>query len=134
MDIQKAYGSVKWGALDEILRELGFLDQFLKWTMMRITTVSYRYSSCGKQTKILVARNGLRQGDHMSPLLPVLIMKYLNKYLKKLRHKPNFNFHPKYKKLSITNICIAEDLILFSIGDKESLELFWVRCLMRLSS
>lgn len=72
MNIQKAYEIMEWGAVEGILRELEFPDMFVEWIMLGVTTVSYRYNTCGKQSKILVARRELRQEDPMSPLLFVL--------------------------------------------------------------
>lgn len=36
---------------------------------------------------------------------------------------PNFNFHQKCDKLKITNLCFADDLLLFMRGDVESVKL-----------
>lgn len=58
----------EWGALEGILRELRFPDQFVEWIMLGVTTISYMHNICGKQSKILVAKWGLMQGDPMSPL------------------------------------------------------------------
>ncbi|XP_058752813.1 uncharacterized protein LOC131626004 [Vicia villosa] len=79
MDIQKAYDTVEWIALNQILIELGFPHKFVTWIMVCVTTVSYRYSINGTPTRILKAKRGLRQGDPVSPLLFVLIMEYLHR-------------------------------------------------------
>lgn len=68
-------------------------------------------------------RRGLWQGDPMSPLLFVIMMEYLNRCLKRLKNNPNFNFHSKCEKLNITNLCFADDLLLFTRGDMKSVRL-----------
>ncbi|XP_058753184.1 uncharacterized protein LOC131626385 [Vicia villosa] len=123
MDLQKAYDTVEWYALECILREMNFPPHFTKWIMLCMTTASYRYYIHGRQSKILKAKRGLRQGDPMSPLLYVLIMEYLHRCLKKLQCRPQFKFHPKCAKLSIINICFADDIILFTRGDTTSIQL-----------
>jgi hypothetical protein len=50
-------------------------------------------------------------------------MEYLHRCLKNLHKKPDFNFHPKCEKLQITNICFADDLIMFTRGDETSVKL-----------
>lgn len=65
----------------------------------------------------------MRQSDPISPLLFVIVMEYLNRILQKLQRKNNFNFHAKCDKLGITNLCFANDLVLFSREDNVSVEL-----------
>ena len=60
MDLQKAYDTVEWGSLEVIMCELGIPEQFVRWTMCCVTTVSYKYSINAIPSKILKARSGLR--------------------------------------------------------------------------
>lgn len=81
MDIQKVYDTVYWKALENILREVGFHPKFIRWTMLDVTTISYRYNINEDYTEILKAKRGLRQYDPLSLLLFVIVMEYLNKTL-----------------------------------------------------
>lgn len=72
---------------------------------------------------VLEGRRGLRQGDPLSPLLFVLSMDYLSRLLKVVKDNPKYKFHPNCKKLGITHLLSADDLILFSKVDLESLQL-----------
>src|SRR4051812_20373408 len=85
--------------------------------------VTYKYVINGKPSPSIQAKRGLRQGDPISPLLFVLIMEYLHRSLRKLNHMPAFKFHPKCKKLGITNICFADDLMMFTRGDPISVQI-----------
>lgn len=116
MDIQKAYDTVEWGALEEIMRELNFSAEFVTWIMLCVSTFSYWYVVNGSPSGHLKARRDLRQGDPISPLLFVLIMEYLHRCLRKLQQNHDCNFHPKCEKLRITNICFADNLMLFCRG------------------
>ncbi|CAK8538037.1 unnamed protein product [Lathyrus sativus] len=123
MDIQKAYDAVDWNALEKIFNEVGCPQQFTKWVMTMVSTISYRFNINGHQTDIMAAKRGLRHGDPISPMLFVIVMECLNKYLDKMQEDCDFNYHPKCDKLKITNLCFADDLLMFSRGDKVSVEM-----------
>ncbi|CAK8538445.1 unnamed protein product [Lathyrus sativus] len=90
--------------------------------MTMVSTISYRFNVNGQLTDILEAKMGLRQGDPISPLLFVIVMECLNRYLYKMQEDCDFNFHPKCEKLKITNLCFEDDLLMFARGDKVSVE------------
>lgn len=127
IDLQKAYDTVEWDALEDILRELNFPMKFVRWVMICVRTVSYRYSINGVPSRLLQAQRRIRQGDPISPLLFVLVMEYLHRKLQQLRGVLNFNFHPRCEWLNIVNICFADDLLMFCRGDLESVRLMMQR-------
>ncbi|KAL0290194.1 UNVERIFIED_CONTAM: hypothetical protein Scaly_2680200 [Sesamum calycinum] len=57
----------------------------------------------------------------MSPALFLLCMEFFSRLIKKNTSNSNFNFHPKCKKLKITHLLFADDLIFFSRGDLPSI-------------
>lgn len=91
--------------------------------MAAVTSVTYQVNINGNYTKTMESKRGLRQGDPMSPLLFVLVMEYLNRCLKRLKQNLDFNFHSKCERLNITNLCFIDDLLLFSRGNVESVNL-----------
>jgi hypothetical protein len=123
LDLQKAYDTVDWHALQHILREVGLPNQFIQWIMLGVTSVSYKFNIHGRHTGFMKARRGLRQGDPISPLLFVIVMEYLHRILQQLTKVPNFNFHSKCEHLNIINLSFADDLLIFTRGDVISVEL-----------
>lgn len=120
IDLQKAYDSVEWPFIHHLLLFLGFPSKFVNWIMSCLKTVSYTFNVNGDLTIPFEAKKGLRQGDPLSPYLFVICMEYLNRCLCLLKDSREFHYHPRCKKLNITHVCFADDLLLFSRGDSQS--------------
>lgn len=122
VDLQKAYDSIDWYALKQILIAMGFPDKFINWIMVCLTTVSYCFNVNGHITEKFMAKRGLRQGDPLSPFFFALVMEYLSRELKQLSKIPDY-YHPRCQKLDTTHLCFANDLLLSSRGDLISVQL-----------
>ena len=81
VDIQKTYDMVDWNALEKILNEVGCPRLFTNWIMNMVTTISYRFNVNDHHTDIIEAKRSLRQGGPISPMLFVIVMECLNRYL-----------------------------------------------------
>lgn len=123
MDLRKAYDSLEWSFLKQLLVAYGFPAKFIEWIMACTTTVSFSLIMNGGLTKPFKAKRGIRQGDPMSPYLFVMAMEYLSRILGQLSRNGNFNFHPKCRKLNCTHVCFADDLLLFCRADSISIQL-----------
>ncbi|GJX34219.1 RNA-directed DNA polymerase, eukaryota, reverse transcriptase zinc-binding domain protein [Tanacetum coccineum] len=132
IDIQKAYDTVCWKFLEDVLYRFEFPNLMVQWIMECVTTPSFSICVNGERIGYFKGGRELRQGDPMSPYLFTLIMEVLNIILKKeIKEHGNFNYHPGCKELKITHLCFADDLLILSHGDiqsvkiiKSSLELF----------
>ncbi|XP_016451511.2 uncharacterized protein LOC107776176 [Nicotiana tabacum] len=82
VDLQKAYNSIEWIFIEQVLQGMQFPTKFIKWIMVCLQTVSYSIIINGKPMKPFAARKGLRQGDLMSPFLFVPAMEYFSRMLK----------------------------------------------------
>lgn len=44
IDIQKPYDSLSWSFIHQVLQGLGFLEQFVQWVMMRISSPAFPFA------------------------------------------------------------------------------------------
>ncbi|GJS26095.1 hypothetical protein Tco_0486715 [Tanacetum coccineum] len=121
VDIQKAYDTVDWGFLKEVLLAFGFHVRMVDWIMECVTTTSFSLSINGTLHGYFKGKRGLRQGDPLSPYLFTLIMEVLTLMLRrKVRDSDGFRYHRYCSDLEIINLCFADDLFIFAHGDPYS--------------
>ena len=126
IDFKKAFDSVQWPFLRELLLLLGFPSRFVQLVMQCVETASYSVAVNGSIYGFFPGKNGVRQGDPLSPYLFLICMEYFSRMLRKSSISPGFRFHPKCDSLGVCHLAFADDVILLSRGDKTS-----VSCLFK---
>ncbi|XP_074293269.1 uncharacterized protein LOC141620246 [Silene latifolia] len=120
IDIQKAFDSLQWQFVENMLTALKFPDMFNKWIMGCISGSWFSIKVNGGAHGFFKGQSGMRQGDPLSPYLFVLSMEILSRYLRKLDTKPMVSLHPKCAKLKLTHLVFDDDLMLFTREDVPS--------------
>ncbi|XP_062112649.1 uncharacterized protein LOC133823816 [Humulus lupulus] len=123
IDISKAYDSIDWNFLENLLNALCFPKRFIKWIMICLRGSSYALVLNGSIQGRFQGARGLKQGDPISPLLFVIVMDYLTRLLLKTSREREFKFHPLCKSLNLVSLCFADDLLLFCKANKSSVRL-----------
>lgn len=119
IDIRKTYDSVEWSYLEQVMRELGFLEKFTQWIVCCVTTISYSIVVNGNPSQPFKAAKWLKQGDTISSFLFVIAMEYLSRLLNGLKNDKSYRYYPNCAKLGITHLSFADDLFIFSRGDSD---------------
>ncbi|KAJ9536708.1 LOW QUALITY PROTEIN: hypothetical protein OSB04_un000093 [Centaurea solstitialis] len=121
IDIQKAYDSVDWRFLGIILDRLGFHPIMRHWIMEIVTTSSFSVMVNGESHGFFKGGKGLRQGCPLSPYLFTLVMEtFSSLFRRRVARDEAFSFHKGCASLSITHLCFADDLMVFTKGDVNS--------------
>ena len=114
VNMRKAFDSVDWTFVQDLLIALNFPPIFVGWIMTCLSTTSYSISLNVSLHGFFQGKRGLREGDLLSPYLFVLCLEYLSRGHGSLKQNANFNFHPKCGVTKITHLAFVDDLVLFS--------------------
>ncbi|XP_074265804.1 uncharacterized protein LOC141588252 [Silene latifolia] len=93
IDLKKAYDSIEWAFLRDMLIALEFPDQMIQWIMVCVTTTSFTISLNGSHFGIL----------------------------RVVTEKPDFKYHSLCRGLKLSHLAFADDLLLFCRADTASI-------------
>ncbi|GJZ00480.1 RNA-directed DNA polymerase, eukaryota, reverse transcriptase zinc-binding domain protein [Tanacetum coccineum] len=105
----------------EVFIGFGFHNRMIGWIMECVTTTSCSISINGSLHGFFKGKQGLRQGNPLSPYLFMLVMEILTLVLqRRVRDSMVFKYHRYCVDLELINLCFADELFLFVHGDVDS--------------
>lgn len=94
IDLMKAFDSVHWELVLNILRAMGFPSLFVSWVSECISIPSFSVKVNGKLEGVFMGRKGLRQGDPLFPYLFVICMEIFSKLLDRAFSSGQIKYYP----------------------------------------
>ncbi|XP_010463164.1 PREDICTED: uncharacterized protein LOC104743817 [Camelina sativa] len=121
IDISKAFDSVQWPFLINILKAINVPANFIHWIELCICSASFSVQVNGELAGYFQSKRGLRQGCSLSPYLFVICMNVLSLMLDKAATDQFIGYHPRCKTMNLTHLCFADDILIFTDGSSHSI-------------
>lgn len=121
IDLMKAYDSVDWEFLFDVMHAMDFPQKFIRWIKICVSSAMFSVVINGELEGFFKGARGLRQGDPISPYLFLFVMEGF--YAMKISDG-QFSYHPKCGTLSLSHLAFANDLFLLFGADCGSLSVF----------
>ncbi|GJU27326.1 cysteine-rich receptor-like protein kinase [Tanacetum coccineum] len=121
VDFEKAYDSLNWRFLGDIMKKMGFGNKWCKWIdcCLRSSTMSILVN--GSPTEEFCLERGVRQGDPLSPFLFILAAEGLNAIIREAVDKGVFRgIKIGSDNVVVSHLQYADDTIFFGEWNKEN--------------
>jgi len=113
VDFEKAYDSLSWEYLLEVMRKMGFSDVWCAWIRAALQSSRASVLVNGSPTTEFEVQRGLRQGDPLSPFLFVIAMEGLHVGMMEASRVGAFNGVKIGKTdLEISHLLYADDAVI----------------------
>lgn len=123
IDLQKDYDTINWGFIEKILGVFGLHDTMVQWIMKCIAVSVFSVNVNGELHGFFHGARGLRQGDPISPYIFTLVMEVFTLMMQRRVEGNNiFKYHWGCKKVKLTHLCFADDLLVVCNGDINSVK------------
>uniref|UniRef100_A0A8R7QPU5 Reverse transcriptase domain-containing protein n=1 Tax=Triticum urartu TaxID=4572 RepID=A0A8R7QPU5_TRIUA len=115
LDFKKAFDSISWPSLLKFLRHRGFPDHFCNWIEDPLSTGKTAVMLNGVPGSWVQCKNGLRQGDPISPYLFIIVADVLQQLiLSAASDQANELHHPVFHDLPPSILQYADDTLIIA--------------------
>ncbi|GJU19724.1 RNA-directed DNA polymerase, eukaryota, reverse transcriptase zinc-binding domain protein [Tanacetum coccineum] len=111
VDFEKAYDSVRWDYLDDILKKFGFGDKWCGWIRNFLISSKGSVIVNNSPTKEFQFHRGLKQSDHLFPFLFILIMESHHILVQRVVDASMFRDIKLGPSLQVSHLFYADDTV-----------------------
>ncbi|GJZ08952.1 RNA-directed DNA polymerase, eukaryota [Tanacetum coccineum] len=111
VDFAKAYDSIRWDYLDDVLRSFGFGSKWCSWISGSLKSGKASVLINGSPTSEFQFHCGLKQGDPLAPYLFILIMESLHLSFSRVVDAGIFTGIKIDSSLTISHLFYADDAV-----------------------
>ena len=118
VDFEKAYDSIDWGYLQEVMLKMGFSTLWRKWIKECVETATTSVLVNGSPTGEFQLGRGLRQGNPLSPFLFLLAAEGFNVLMNSLSDSNLFTGYTVGGRdsMTVSHLQFADDILI--LGNK----------------
>ncbi|GJX49213.1 kinase-like domain, beta-lactamase/transpeptidase-like protein [Tanacetum coccineum] len=121
VDFEKAYDSINWRFLDDIMKRMGFGSKWCNWVLNCLKSASTSILVNGSPTEEFGLECGVRQGDPLSPFLFILAAEGLNALVSEAVEKVIFKGATVgADRVVVSHLQYAADTIFFGEWSKKN--------------
>ncbi|GJR02285.1 RNA-directed DNA polymerase, eukaryota [Tanacetum coccineum] len=111
VDFAKAYDSIRWDFLDDILCSFGFGSKWRSWISGSLASGKASVLVNGSPTSEFQFHCGLKQGDHLAPYLFLLVMESLHYSFSRVVEAGFFKGISFNESVNISHLFYADDAV-----------------------
>nr|GEV77471.1 RNA-directed DNA polymerase, eukaryota, reverse transcriptase zinc-binding domain protein [Tanacetum cinerariifolium] len=133
IDLEKAYDSVRWDYLEDVLKKFGFREKWCKWIRECLRSFWGSVIVNGSPTEEFQVFKGLKQGDPLSPFLFILIMESLYLTFQNVEDAGMFKGIVLNSSMVLSHMFFANDAVFVGQWSNSNLDtiIFALKCFER---
>ncbi|MCH88013.1 LINE-1 reverse transcriptase like, partial [Trifolium medium] len=116
VDFERAYDTVSWKYLENMMIKMGFAEGWLRWMKACIFESTMSVLVNGSPTEDFKVSKGLRQGDPLSPFLFLIAAEGLTGLVKKAVEIGKFHGYNVHETLQFQILQFVDDTVLVGEG------------------
>ncbi|XP_028085089.1 uncharacterized protein LOC114286192 [Camellia sinensis] len=122
LDFEKAFDSVNWECLFEMLSSFGFQNKWIRWIKECLQSSRVSILVNGSPTAEFCPENGLRQGDPLSPFLFIIVAESLNMLFQRAKDLGLIKgVVIGTRRINVTHLQFADDTIVFCEAEEQEI-------------
>ncbi|GKD38272.1 RNA-directed DNA polymerase, eukaryota, reverse transcriptase zinc-binding domain protein [Tanacetum coccineum] len=122
VDFEKAYDSIRWDFLDDVMKKFGFGEIWCNWIQSCLQTSRGSVLVNGSPTQEFQFHKGLKQGDPLSPFLFILVMESLHISFQRVVDDGLFKGINLNSSLHLSHLFYADDAIFMGQWNQDNID------------